>query len=109
VGQRSLGESATTVSMMACLRWVMSACAVGSSLLMRNGWWCQTRTQLVVSGPTPDPAHHQPGGDRVCGGSEGDERHLGVGDQLAGVRIDNGARVAHRRPGDLGGGADRPG
>ena len=31
-------RSANTVSMIACRRWVMSAAAVGSSLLVRNGW-----------------------------------------------------------------------
>jgi hypothetical protein len=29
--------SDSTVSMMACFRWVMSACAAGSVLLVRNG------------------------------------------------------------------------
>ena len=31
-------RSANVVSMIACRRWVMSACAVGSRLLVRNGW-----------------------------------------------------------------------
>ncbi len=31
-------RSANTVSITACWRWVMSASAVGGSVLVRNGW-----------------------------------------------------------------------
>ena len=31
-------KSANTVSMMACWRWVMSACSTGRSVLVKNGW-----------------------------------------------------------------------
>jgi hypothetical protein len=35
-------RSANTVSMIACWRWVMSASAVGRSVLVKNGWYRQT-------------------------------------------------------------------
>jgi hypothetical protein len=31
-------RSANTVSMIACRRWVMSACVLDSALLVKNGW-----------------------------------------------------------------------
>ena len=54
------------------------------------------REQLLGRGPVADPAHDQPGGDRVPGGGErGEHRHLGdlgVGDQLTGVGVGHRAR-----------------
>lgn len=35
-------RSEKTVSMMACWRWVMSASAVGRSVLVKNGWYRHT-------------------------------------------------------------------
>jgi hypothetical protein len=69
---------------------------------------------VVWAGLVADPAHDQPGGGRVLigvrGGGERGERHLGdlgVGDQVAGVGVDDSARVVHRCPGLLGDAADR--
>jgi hypothetical protein len=53
-------RSAYTVSMMACRRWVMSACAVGSPELVKKGVVAPDREQLCGLGPVPDPAHDQP-------------------------------------------------
>jgi hypothetical protein len=103
-------RSANTVSMIACRRCVMSACAVGSVLLVKRVV-APDREQLVGAGAVAHPAHHQPGGDRMFRGGECGERHLGdlgVEDQLAGVGIHDCARVAHRRPRVVGDAADGP-
>ena len=47
-------RSDRTVSMMACWRWVMSACAVASVLLVRNGWWRHYAQALVMTGMPVD-------------------------------------------------------
>jgi hypothetical protein len=48
------------------------------------------REQFVTAGTVADPAHDQPGFDRVFGGGERGELDLGdlgVGDQLTGVGV----------------------
>jgi hypothetical protein len=42
VGDRAVDEVGDTVSMIACRRWVMSACALGSVLSVKNGWCRQS-------------------------------------------------------------------
>jgi hypothetical protein len=59
------------------------------------------REQLGELVLVADPAHDQPGGDRVLGGAEGGELgfgDLGVADQLTGVGVEDRARVVDRRP-----------
>ena len=60
-------RSANTVSMIACWRWVMSASVTGSVLLVKNGWYRQTGNSSSSLVLVADPAHDQPGGDRVLG------------------------------------------
>ena len=43
-------RSANSVSMIACRRWVMSASATGSVLLVKKGWYRQTGN-ISSSGP----------------------------------------------------------
>ena len=63
-------RSAKTVSMIACRRWVMSASATGAVAVGQERVVPPDREQLVELGLVPDPAHDQPGGDRVLGGGE---------------------------------------
>ena len=105
-------RSANTVSMIACRRWVMSAAggrlgAVGEERVVPPD-----REQLIEAGAVADPAHDQPGGDRVLGGGErGEHRYLGdlgVGDQLTGVGIGHRAGIVDRGPGVVGDGWRSP-
>ena len=46
-------RSAKVVSMIACRRWVMSASATGSVLLVKKGWYRHYVPALVMCGCTP--------------------------------------------------------
>ena len=95
-------RSANTDSMIACWRCVMSASVTGSVLLVVP----PHREQLVGVVAVAYPPDDEPGGDLVFrAGERGvvDLGDLGVGDQLAGVGVEDGAGVAHRGPRVVGG------
>ena len=103
-------RSANTVSMMACWRWVMSACGDRQVGVGEERVIPPDREQRVGVTGVFDAAHDKPGGDPVTGGPEsgiGDFGDLGIGDPGAGVGIAHGAGVAHRGPGVVGDRGDR--
>ena len=97
---------------MAWWRWVRSASAVGRVGVGEERVIAPHREQRVRVAGVLDPAHHQPGGDAAMAshaqgvGGFGD---LGVGDQRAGVGVDDRARIVHRGKRVVVDGLDRRG
>lgn len=93
IGEDFLDDRVPTVGHI-CLGHRLSA--VGE-----EGVVTPNREQLLKLRLVPDPAHDQAGGDRVLGGGERSELgfgDLGIGDQLPGVRVEDGTRVVHVNP-----------
>ena len=87
-------RSANTDSMIACWRCVMSASVTGSGVVGEKRVVSPHREQLVGVVAVAYPPDDEPGGDLVRrAGERGvvDFGDLGVGDQLAGVGVEDGA------------------